>query len=78
MPYAPAAGSFIAGAALPAQNWRERAVHGAAIGAAASPQGLSQAALLLSNPALGPLISSLLRGGAAVADITQNQPRTAP
>ncbi len=80
LPYAPAGGGAVLGATLlPANDWHQRILHGALLGAALSRQGLGSAALTLANPNIAPLLSNLLRGSGAVADATMRPtPGTAP
>lgn len=73
LPYAPGIGAGTIGAALPANTWHERILHGVAAGAIASPPGMSNLALLLSQPGGAQMLSTLLRGSAAAADVTQQR-----
>lgn len=71
-PWAPAAGAGLAGAAvIPAHSWQERAAHAVALGAAASPQALSNYALFLTNPALAPFVTNLLRASTTVGNVAR-------
>lgn len=78
LPYAPAAGAGTIGYLATPGNFHHRLAGGAAAAALASPQGLSNIALLLSNPGAATLLSRLAQSGAAVADATQRSPARTP
>lgn len=71
LPYAPGLGASTIGYVLPAQSWHERIAHAAIAGAAASPQGMSNLSLLLTQPGGAEALSAILRGAGAASDMTQ-------
>ncbi len=79
LPYVPSVGVGTLAAAATPGNWEQRGLAGLGVGAALSPQGLSNFSLMLTNPNIAPMLTQLLRGGGAVADALQpSTPGTAP
>lgn len=75
LPYVSTSTGALVGTLFPAHSWHERMAHAAAGAALTSPPGLSNMALLMSQPGMAQRIAALAQAGGAVADVTQAGPR---